>query len=84
MFDHQQLHPLHTIRPTPPHLRPDLMRSEHVERLRRRDAEQRANLWQSAWQSVMQLAGAITEQLASLFNKDPRARARMVGIKRAG
>ena len=33
---------------------------------------------------VEQLAGAITEQLASLFDKDPRARARMVGIKRAG
>jgi len=56
MFDHQQLNPLHTIRPNHPRLRPDLMRAEHVELLRRRDAEQRANLWQSAWQSVMQLA----------------------------
>ncbi|ARE40015.1 Aerobic cobaltochelatase CobT subunit [Rhodovulum sp. P5] len=33
---------------------------------------------------VEQLAGAMTEQLASLFDKDPRARARMVGIKKAG
>ncbi|PJE29732.1 cobaltochelatase CobT subunit [Pseudooceanicola antarcticus] len=33
---------------------------------------------------VDQLAGAMTEQLASLFDNDPRARARMVGIKRAG
>ncbi|MEM9349860.1 MAG: cobaltochelatase subunit CobT [Pseudomonadota bacterium] len=32
---------------------------------------------------VEQLAGAMTEQLASLFDKDPRARARMIGIKRA-
>ena len=32
---------------------------------------------------VDQLAGAMTEQLASLFDSDPRARARMVGIKRA-
>jgi len=32
---------------------------------------------------VEQLAGAMTEQLASLFDNDPRAKARMVGIKRA-
>ncbi|TCO72954.1 cobaltochelatase subunit CobT [Rhodovulum euryhalinum] len=32
---------------------------------------------------VEQLAGAMTEQLASLFDKDPRGRARMVGIRRA-
>ncbi len=30
-----------------------------------------------------QLAGAMTEQLASLFDTDPRARARFVGIKKA-
>jgi len=30
-----------------------------------------------------QLAGAMTEQLASLFDSDPRARARVMGIKRA-
>ena len=33
---------------------------------------------------VDQLAGAMTEQLASLFDNDPRARARMVGIRKAG
>ena len=33
---------------------------------------------------VDQLAGAMTEQLASLFDNDPRARARMFGIKKAG
>ncbi|WP_439562372.1 cobaltochelatase subunit CobT [Roseinatronobacter sp.] len=32
---------------------------------------------------VEQLAGAMTEQLAALFDKDPRARARFGGIKRA-
>ena len=32
---------------------------------------------------VEQLAGAMTEQLAALFDKDPRARARFLGIKRA-
>jgi len=32
---------------------------------------------------VEQLAGAMTEQLATLFDQDPRARARMLGIKRA-
>lgn len=32
---------------------------------------------------VEQLAGAMTEQLAALFDNDPRARARMIGIKRA-
>jgi cobaltochelatase CobT len=32
---------------------------------------------------VEQLAGAMTEQLAGLFDTDPRARARMVGIRRA-
>ncbi|WP_102108268.1 cobaltochelatase subunit CobT [Oceaniglobus roseus] len=32
---------------------------------------------------VEQLAGAMTEQLASLFDSDPRARARVVGMKRA-
>ena len=32
---------------------------------------------------VDQLAGAMTEQLASLFDSDPRARARMVGMKKA-
>ncbi|WP_457650090.1 cobaltochelatase subunit CobT [Profundibacter sp.] len=32
---------------------------------------------------VEQLAGAMTEQLASLFDTDPRARARVIGIKRA-
>ncbi|PYG27793.1 cobaltochelatase subunit CobT [Pelagimonas varians] len=31
---------------------------------------------------VEQLAGAMTEQLASLFDSDPRARARVMGIKR--
>jgi cobaltochelatase CobT len=33
---------------------------------------------------VDQLAGAITEQLAALFDSDPRARARVMGIRRAG
>ena len=32
---------------------------------------------------VEQLAGAMTEQLAALFDSDPRARARVFGIKRA-
>jgi cobaltochelatase CobT len=32
---------------------------------------------------VEQLAGAMTEQLAGLFESNPRARARMIGIKRA-
>jgi cobaltochelatase CobT len=31
-----------------------------------------------------QLAGAMTEQLASLFDSDPRARARLLGIRKAG
>ena len=31
-----------------------------------------------------QLAGAITEQLAGLFDSDPRARARVMGMRRAG
>ncbi|WP_417719970.1 cobaltochelatase subunit CobT [Salipiger sp.] len=33
---------------------------------------------------VEQLAGAMTEQLAALFDSDPRARARFMGVKRAG
>ncbi|MEM1077657.1 MAG: cobaltochelatase subunit CobT [Pseudomonadota bacterium] len=33
---------------------------------------------------VEQLAGAMTEQLAALFDTNPRARARVVGMKRAG
>ena len=33
---------------------------------------------------VEQLAGAMTEQLASLFDTDKRAQARMMGMKRAG
>lgn len=33
---------------------------------------------------VEQLAGAMTEQLASLFDTDPRARARVMGIRKAG
>ncbi|MFD1509964.1 cobaltochelatase subunit CobT [Lacimonas salitolerans] len=32
---------------------------------------------------VDQLAGAMTEQLAALFDKDPRARARFLGMRRA-
>ncbi len=32
---------------------------------------------------VEQLAGAMTEQLASLFDANPRARARMIGIRKA-
>jgi cobaltochelatase CobT len=32
---------------------------------------------------VEQLAGAMTEQLAALFDNDPRARARIMGIRRA-
>jgi cobaltochelatase CobT len=32
---------------------------------------------------VEQLAGAMTEQLAALFDQDPRVRARVMGIKRA-
>ena len=33
---------------------------------------------------VDQLAGAMTEQLAALFDSDPRARARIMGMRRAG
>ena len=33
---------------------------------------------------VEQLAGAMTEQLAALFDSDPRARARIMGIRKAG
>ena len=33
---------------------------------------------------VDQLAGAMTEQLAGLFDSDPRARARVLGMRRAG
>ncbi|SMO50621.1 cobaltochelatase subunit CobT [Ruegeria faecimaris] len=33
---------------------------------------------------VEQLAGAMTEQLAALFDSDPRARARVMGMKRVG
>ncbi|WP_424971303.1 cobaltochelatase subunit CobT [Dinoroseobacter sp. S76] len=33
---------------------------------------------------VEQLAGAMTEQLAALFDTNPRARARVMGMKRAG
>lgn len=33
---------------------------------------------------VDQLAGAMTEQLAALFDNDPRARARVMGIRRTG
>ncbi len=33
---------------------------------------------------VDQLAGAMTEQLAALFDSDPRARARVMGLRRAG
>ncbi|MGB5066518.1 MAG: cobaltochelatase subunit CobT, partial [Albidovulum sp.] len=33
---------------------------------------------------VEQLAGAMTEQLAGLFDSNPRARARLMGMKRAG
>ncbi len=33
---------------------------------------------------VEQLAGAMTEQLAGLFDSDPRKRARVVGMKKAG
>lgn len=33
---------------------------------------------------VEQLAGAMTEQLASLFDTDPRARSRFTGVKKAG
>ncbi|NBR53250.1 MAG: cobaltochelatase subunit CobT [Rhodobacteraceae bacterium] len=33
---------------------------------------------------VEQLAGAMTEQLASLFDSDPRKRARVLGMKKAG
>ncbi|MEP2642000.1 cobaltochelatase subunit CobT [Roseobacter sp.] len=33
---------------------------------------------------VDQLAGAMTEQLAALFDSDPRARARLMGMNRAG
>lgn len=33
---------------------------------------------------VEQLAGAMTEQLAALFDSDPRARARVMGLKKAG
>jgi len=30
------------------------------------------------------LAGAMTEQLAALFDTDPRARARAMGLKKTG
>jgi cobaltochelatase CobT len=33
---------------------------------------------------VEQLAGAMTEQLAALFDSDPRARARIMGMRRTG
>ena len=33
---------------------------------------------------VEQLAGAMTEQLASLFDSDPRKRARVLGMRKVG
>ena len=33
---------------------------------------------------VEQLAGAMTEQLAALFDSDPRARARIMGMRKFG
>ncbi len=33
---------------------------------------------------VEQLAGAMTEQLAGLFDKDPRMRARVLGMRKVG
>ena len=33
---------------------------------------------------VEQLAGAMTEQLAGLFDSDPRKRARTLGMRKAG
>ena len=59
MFDCQQLSPLHTIRQEQSRLRPDIMRREHIECLRRRDAQKCADLWQSAWQATMKLAESI-------------------------
>jgi hypothetical protein len=60
MFNDLYLHPIHTFPQPRPSLRPELMKAEYVEHLRRRDAERRAGLWQSAWRGIMQL----TEHLA--------------------
>ncbi|TMV05544.1 hypothetical protein FGK63_15980 [Ruegeria sediminis] len=56
MFDHQSFHQITQTHETPPHLRADLMRCEHIERLRRRDAEQRARVWRDVWQNITLVA----------------------------
>lgn len=53
MFDHHQLNDHPTTAEIQPHLRPDLMRWEHIERLRRRDARKRAAVWQDARRGIM-------------------------------
>ncbi len=60
MFNDLHLHPIHTVPHQRPSLRPELMKAEYVEHLRRRDAQRRAGLWQSAWRGIIQ----ITEHLA--------------------
>ncbi len=55
MFDQPHSNNHQVTHQKPPHLRPDLMRLEHVDRLRRRDAEKRAAVWKDTWQGIADL-----------------------------
>ena len=59
MFDRRQGDPLHTILPDRPHLRPDIMRFEHIEALRKREAERNNLRLQSVWQRTEKFANTV-------------------------
>ncbi len=65
MFDHRTFYENPTITEIQPHLRPDVMRWEHVERLRRRDARKRAAVWRDAWQGIMRHAERIAARVGA-------------------
>ena len=56
MFDRKQNDPLHTVFPNRAYLRPDVMRWEHVEKLRENEAQRNSLRLRSAWQRVREFA----------------------------
>jgi hypothetical protein len=73
MFDRKQNDPLHTVFPNRIYLRPDVMRWEHVEELRKREAERNSLGMQAKWHQI-ELFGSTVISLARLILSRPKRR----------
>ena len=68
MFDRKQNDPLHTVLPNRTYLRPDVMRWEHVEKLRKSEAVRNSLRLRNTWHRVKRV-GSIVIGLTQLTSQ---------------